>query len=336
MKQLAGYLKQFAKEINRTSFVIVTAYTAVMVWFNYYFNLEKAILKSGFGLLSFASFFFLYLAVFGGSYFIVFLLRKSSVAKTAQFTPGTYYRPADALPTYNAPDRYHAQPDVFFGFLLLVTTCFFAWRVSSGSATRFLPVGNGADSTRYWAFILRPPLKFAVLMLMIEVVRRLGKYHAPVSGLLKQNPSLKPFLVLLICFVPVIMIIGSQPDFLISYPRVKVVDKLLPHNYRSWIPDMLFELSYAFDFLTAEVFFRGLLVLAFVRYAGAAAILPMASFYCAIHFGKPLVECISSYAGAIMLGVITYRTGSVIGGLVLHLGIGWLMELVAVVYNRLT
>ncbi|MBL0133872.1 MAG: hypothetical protein IPP79_07630 [Chitinophagaceae bacterium] len=55
----------------------------------------------------------------------------------------------------------------------------------------------------------------------------------------------------------------------------------------------------------------------------------MAAFYCSIHFGKPLLECITSYFGGIILGVIVYRTKSIWGGLLMHLGIAWMMELAA-------
>jgi hypothetical protein len=53
----------------------------------------------------------------------------------------------------------------------------------------------------------------------------------------------------------------------------------------------------------------------------------MAAFYCTIHFGKPLGECISSYFGGMVLGVLAYRTRSILGGLIVHLGLAWMMEL---------
>jgi hypothetical protein len=53
----------------------------------------------------------------------------------------------------------------------------------------------------------------------------------------------------------------------------------------------------------------------------------MAVFYCAIHFGKPMAECISSFFGGIILGVITYNTRTIWGGVIVHLGIAWLMEI---------
>jgi hypothetical protein len=87
-----------------------------------------------------------------------------------------------------------------------------------------------------------------------------------------------------------------------------------------------YELSYGLDFVSIELFFRGFLVIALARYAGQYAILPMAAFYCTIHFGKPLGECISSFFGGLALGVIAWRTRSILGGLIVHLGLAWLME----------
>jgi hypothetical protein len=53
----------------------------------------------------------------------------------------------------------------------------------------------------------------------------------------------------------------------------------------------------------------------------------MAAFYCTVHFGKLVGERISSYFGCIALGVIAFRTRSIVGGLILHLGIAYLMEI---------
>jgi hypothetical protein len=53
----------------------------------------------------------------------------------------------------------------------------------------------------------------------------------------------------------------------------------------------------------------------------------MAIFYCTIHFGKPLGECISSFFGGIILGVVSYHTRTIFGGFMVHVGIAWLMEL---------
>jgi hypothetical protein len=127
--------------------------------------------------------------------------------------------------------------------------------------------------------------------------------------------------------IPLIAIASTQADFLAIYPKLR---SLLHPNHNihlSLFHKFLFELSYGSDFLGIEIFFRGFLILAFIKWAGKDAILPMACFYCTIHFGKPLGECISSYFGGLLLGVVVYNTRSIYGGLIVHLGIAWMMEI---------
>ena len=105
--------------------------------------------------------------------------------------------------------------------------------------------------------------------------------------------------------VPLIALASLRPDFLHTYPKYKMIEAL---GGTHWYDKLLFELSYGIDFFTIELFFRGFLVLAFAHFVGKDAILPMAAFYCVIHFGKPLPECISSYFGGLILGVLVFQT----------------------------
>ena len=137
---------------------------------------------------------------------------------------------------------------------------------------------------------------------------------------------------MLLIMVPLVAAAATQKDFLAMYPKLSNVQFFLEEN-NSWVYKLLYELSYGSDFVSIELFFRGFLILAFVKWAGKETILPMAVFYCTIHFGKPLGECISSFLGGIILGVITYRTKTILGGLIVHLGIAWLMELAGFIGN---
>jgi hypothetical protein len=131
---------------------------------------------------------------------------------------------------------------------------------------------------------------------------------------------------MLLIMIPLIAIASTQPDFSEMYPKLKTVTGLFNENELGWGHKLLYELSYGSDFVSIELFFRGFLILGFIKWAGKDAILPMACFYCTIHFGKPLAECISSYFGGILLGIVVYHTRSIYGGLIVHLGIAWLME----------
>lgn len=146
-------------------------------------------------------------------------------------------------------------------------------------------------------------------------------------GFTGKHMDWKPYLLMLLMMVPLVAVASVQEDFQLVYPKLDTVTAGINGERPGLWQKILFELSYGTDFISIELFFRGFLILAFVKWAGKDAILPMACFYCVIHFGKPLGECISSYFGAILLGIIVYNTRSVLGGLLVHLGIAWLMEL---------
>jgi hypothetical protein len=133
--------------------------------------------------------------------------------------------------------------------------------------------------------------------------------------------------VLLLAVLPLVGLAATQHDFQQVYPKLHNLAFLDSVAHPAWPWKLLYELSYGLDFLDIELFFRGLLVIALLRFAGTDAILPMAAFYCTIHFGKPLAECISSFFGGLILGVLAARTRSIFGGLIVHLGLAWAMEL---------
>lgn len=151
-----------------------------------------------------------------------------------------------------------------------------------------------------------------------------GKHLHAFHGL--NHANIKPYLVLLIGAAVVVGLASTQSDFQAYYPRFA---KMWPEGGPWQINRiLLFEASYALDFYATEYLFRGFLILAFIRYLGPEAILPMAIFYVTIHFGKPLGETISSFFGGMLLGVMAYYSHSIWGGIILHIGLAWLMELI--------
>ncbi|HTE25111.1 CPBP family glutamic-type intramembrane protease [Flavitalea sp.] len=298
MKKLAGYILQYTRELNTTGLFLISVLTAFFIYLNYQYHIEVSLLRLHNPVIRFLGFLVLYLLMFGGSYLVLVQIRQ----------------PLSATP--------------FFLVLIILAPAIYAWRMSSKLITSQLTWFLSAPWDKYWALILNPPVKCLIILFIIFLLKKRGVYGESITGLQRKNILIRPFLIMLICFIPVVIIAGIQPDFRMAYPKATKVNFVADHISQPWITALIFEISYAFDFLIAEVFFRGFLVLAFIRYAGPAAILPMASFYCAIHFGKPLIECISSFFGAIMLGAISYRTGSVLGGLFLHLGLGWMMEVI--------
>lgn len=136
--------------------------------------------------------------------------------------------------------------------------------------------------------------------------------------------STKVYLQMLLCMLPIICMAASTTAFQQTYPKLKIA---LQSNNPSIIKGLVLELSYLINFVAVEYFFRGILIIYLQKITGKTCILAMALFYCTIHFNKPMAECISSIAGGLLLGIMVYRSQSIKGGIIIHVGIALVMEL---------
>jgi hypothetical protein len=148
-------------------------------------------------------------------------------------------------------------------------------------------------------------------------------------GLAFKNFDYRPYLLMLIIMLPLITVASFEGSFLNQYPMYKSNGAYLWLGIHEWVAAGIYEISYGLDFITVEFLFRGFMIIGMTSLLGRSAILPMAATYCFIHFGKPPGEAISSIFGGVILGVIALETKSIWGGIMVHIGIAWMMELAA-------
>lgn len=160
--------------------------------------------------------------------------------------------------------------------------------------------------------------------------RYFEKGNAFIYGLNTKKNDLKPYLILL--SITAVFIIGGSffSDIQDYYPRYKHSFGGALAEDRSW-PEAIsigfYEGAYGLSFLGVEMFFRGFLILGFYRIVGPKVVLAMVASYAFLHFGKPLTETVSSIFGGFILGVLVLRTKNIWGGVLIHVGVAWLMEL---------
>ena len=199
-----------------------------------------------------------------------------------------------------------------------------------------LPFSPNENWNEYWNQVYYWPVRLLIILSILFLVWRTFDSDQPFYGVTAKKLKWKPYFFMLLSMVPLIAAASTQNDFLSVYPKLKSLFYFDSYIHLSWFHKLLFELSYGTDFIGIEIFFRGFLILAFIKWVGKDAILPMACFYCTIHFGKPLGECISSYFGGMLLGIVVYNTRSIYGGLMVHLGIAWLMEIGGFIGNAIS
>lgn len=296
MREIVLFIQNYYKQTNRTIFVVISLFTAVLVFCNYYFNLDTLIRKNN----SFSLKLFYWYIVFAAAFIIPYFINGLAGKKDYLKNKGFY-------------------------ILLFAAPLIFAWKISASISVSF---SENETNNHFWNQVAYWPALAIVIFLLLYFIWKLYHEDQPLYGLKNWNMTSKPYLLMLLIMVPLITLAATQNDFLSVYPKLNSVS-----SDTEWWQKLLFELSYGSDFFTIEFFFRGFLVLAFAKWVGKDAILPMACFYCTIHFGKPLGECISSYFGGLLLGVVVYNTRSIWGGLIVHLGIAWMMEVAGYIGN---
>ena len=301
MKDILKYITTYIRTIHIGVFAACTVLTALMIYVNFHYTIDPWI-DAHSTAVSFLFRYLTFLIAFALPYFFYFLQGKN----------------------------YFKHPLILL--LIFLSPAIFSWKMVM--PTEF-PLSDDASWNYYWNQVTYWPIRLVVMSFILFILWRIFYSNESFFGFTVRKFNWKPYLLMLLIMVPLIAAASTQRDFLNMYPRLRDVDPVLYNVENSWFFHVLHELSYGSDFISVELFFRGFLVLAFIKVAGKDAILPMACFYCAIHFGKPLGECISSYFGGIILGIVVYNTRSIIGGLMVHLGIAWLMELGGHIGNSL-
>jgi hypothetical protein len=302
MKEILIYIRSYFEKINIRVFTTCTFLCGVLIYLNYHFALDSKIDNLNSIAASFWFRYIIFLVAFALPYLFYFLLEGKNYFKNS-----------------------------LISFLVIISPAIFSWKIAMSTQ---LPLSDDRAWNYYWNQVIYWPLRLLVMSLILLIIWRMRYAKESFFGLTVRNFKWKPYLLMLLIMVPLIAAASTQADFLSMYPKLKDVDSVLYYEKNKWLYHLIHELSYGSDFISVELFFRGFLILAFTKIAGKDAILPMACFYCTIHFGKPLGECISSYFGGIILGIVVYNTRSIVGGLMVHLGIAWVMELGGYIGNQ--
>jgi hypothetical protein len=295
MKSILKYITDYFRTTDKRMITIVSLFTAAFVFLNYRYSIDYHIRKNNSLAIKLIIWYAVFLLALGIPYVCWFFFRPQPILKKRLFL-----------------------------FLLFIAPAIFAFKISADLSFRITKNDNWNN---YWNHVFYWPLLFIITTISLLLIWRYNKQDEPFYGLKFKGINWKPYWLMLLIMIPLIAAASTQPDFLAMYPKMQTVSTIGDKIELHWWHKLLYELSYGTDFISIELFFRGFLVLGFLKWAGKDAILPMACFYCTIHFGKPLAECISSYFGGILLGIVVYNTRSIAGGLLVHLGIAWLMEI---------
>ncbi len=302
MKEIVKYIKAFWKlDFDFKIYSTTIIGLSIAIFLNYKFDFEDGILDQQRGNLLSLFYYFLYYA--SAYYYVIFL----------------YWIFNKKIP--GLKDRMFWTTSIFILFLLSFKVYFHFYE---------LLVPNGLTNIEKYAFRKWLRAFIGVVIFLTGIAgfyKFFDKEKSSWYGMTTKGFNWKPYAIMLLIMVPLIGLAATQADFLKAYPRLRI--EYFKSGYYKYF--LLYEPFYLMGFIVLEWLLRGMMIIGLVRYLGHRVVLPMAVMYCVIHFGKPLGECISSFFGGYILGIFAYYSRSIWGGIMIHMGIAFLMDIAALI-----
>jgi hypothetical protein len=303
MKKIWNYLKHHLREdFNAGQYLTIGIFLIICLTLNYTFDFEDNYLELMSGYPKFFAYFFFYgIPYFFTTYvYALFKKRKNIFLQSAFWIKSVFgitILTLDSSMPY-LEELVHTMFDIRLQF--------WAYKVAVNSVSFF-----------------------TVFIPIVIFYTVFDKHEKHIYGLSAHKFDTKPYFTMLLIMLPLIISASFNERFLIQYPMYKTSGAHAYLGVPEWVTVAIYEAAYGLDFITVEYLFRGFLVIGMMTVLGRGAVLSMAVVYCFLHFGKPAGEAISSIAGGYILGVVAYETKSIWGGIIVHMGIAWMMEVVA-------
>ncbi len=306
MKSIITYLREYVSQyLNVKLYVSIAVFLAICIAVNYHYDFEDSVVDSYHGRPVQLLYFFLFEAF---PYYVVCLL-VYLFTSTKSFITRRGFWVASLIGLFVlAVDRslYHHQ--LLLAYLPSQLDTFIYRCMSNLSA-------------------------FLVVVIPLYIYYRLCDKESPsFYGITSKGVNLKPYFILLLFVLPLVIGASFSADFLKQYPMYQRANGLVAAQFLDvpeWVMAVSYETTYALSFFSVELFFRGFLILGLMRYLGPYVVLPMVAAYAFLHFGKPVGETIGSIFGGYILGIVAYYSRNIWGGVIVHMGLALLMELAA-------
>ncbi len=148
MNKIVGYLRDYLLSVDKRVLILSTLFIACAIFINYYFRLEKAIIRLPVWQKYFAWFLIFFFA-FVFPYLLAYFFKKK-IAVNARFF-----------------------------FLLIIAPALFAWKLSANIQFNISPA---SIESRYWNHIIYWPLKLLIIGGCIWLVWKLLEKDQPYYG----------------------------------------------------------------------------------------------------------------------------------------------------------
>lgn len=304
MRKIWSLLKNhWLQDFSLPYYLSIVLFLAISLFINYYIGLENQIIdRPPYKPIRILWYLLLYgTAYYSACFLMIYFKKRKDILRSKQF----WILTATGILLFSINSGFPFMPYVLEQ--IDVDIEIYRWLYSIGSNT----VG------------------FMIITIPLVCIYYSTQSKGNLYGLYATNFDFKPYFSILFVITPFIICASFLPGFQNYYPTYKANLVSEMFLWPDWMPILIYEFAYGIDFFNVEFIFRGFMVIGLAHLLGKDSIMPMVAMYCFIHFGKPVGEAISSIVGGYILGVIAYYTRSVWGGVIVHIGLAWMMELFA-------
>lgn len=208
----------------------------------------------------------------------------------------------------------------FWGITLLAMVLFL-YPADESFFIRHFAVQVSVAEAQYQGYLWHHLMVLLVFLLPLLMMPRLGIAPRGVSLFQPGDWRWGWRWTLLACAVVTLptWISSGDPQFQAEYP-------LSMHAFSSPTLLALFLLSYVLYYIGWEAFFRGFIGYGLIGlgYAPFLALMVQVALSTIIHIGKPQMELIGAIPGGILMGVLAYRSRSLLWPLLFHIYVGFI------------
>lgn len=308
LKSLIGEVVEFTKnDFHKKAYAFTAIFIAITLVVNYEFGLNAKVLSKAYytGNSWWSSPLFYLIIYFLTAIPTLYLRGEKATLRNPKF----YLKSAFFTILYGFSVGFYKYSELSFTELLTSTE---SWYI------------KGIISQLKCAVFFSIP----IMIMKLTIDRQVNGIY----GIARKPKHLDAYLTLFLIMIPFLILTSFTSDFLQAYPQFRPWYYEDIFGMKTWEYTILYEIAYAFDFIMTELIFRGTLVIGMMAIMGRSAVLPMVAFYCSIHFGKPIVEAISSIFGGYILGALAYQTRHIWGGIIVHICIALTMEIMGFVH----
>lgn len=170
----------------------------------------------------------------------------------------------------------------------------------------------------FWTIVVYVPIPMLIIYFIFKEKPRDYGFFFRVKG-----KHLALYILMYLIVLPFVIYASTRADFQSVYPFYRGAYQASMFEFMAW------ESAYLLQFLALEFFFRGFLVIGLERYFGRLSVWIAIIPYCMIHFHKPVLEATGAIIAGLVLGEVSRRTRSILGGVIVHGGVALTMDLLA-------